>query len=282
MKKFILIFLITLACTIISQPSLADSDKDEDEKPWSKFQINLGWYFADLNSSFRLGSSAVGIDVDVEEFLGLDSSGSTFRFGAFYRFGRTGRHAVAADWFRFRRSGSRQILEEIEFPPDSGNIISPGVTVKSVFNFDLISARYRYALLYDERMDVNFGAGLFVMPIEFGLGEQGEDVPETSITAPLPTLGFGFDFAITPKWFVRQSIDAMYLEFDNFRGRILDYQIAVEHKPWKHWAFGLGFESMSIEVQVQGDTSWPGLEDFDGSLEFGFNGLRAYLKYIFY
>jgi len=259
---------------------MAEKEDDKEYIPWSRFQVNLGWYFAALDSSFRLGSSAVGIDVDVEEFLGLDSSDSTFRFGASYRFGKTRRHVVAADWFSFRRSGSKQLTEDIEFPPGSGKIIATGITVESVFNFDLISARYRYAFILDERMDANVGVGLFVMPIKFGLGEQGKEFTETDITAPLPTLGLGFDFAITPKWFLRQSVDVMYIEFDNFTGSIFDYQIGLEYKPWRHWSFGLALETMSIKAQVKDKTDWPGL-DFDGSLTFGFQGIRVFVRYFF-
>jgi hypothetical protein len=73
----------------------------------------------------------------------------------------------------------------------------------------------------------------------------------------------------------------VYIEFDGLTGSLFDYQIAIEHKPWKHWAFGLGLETMSMKIQVQEETSWPGF-DFDGTVGFGFNGLMFYVKCGFY
>lgn len=280
MKKVLTIFVLLLIGVLIAQAAFAGGEDNQAELPWSKFQITLGGFIANLDSHYRYGTSSVALDVDVEEFLGLDSTGTTFRLGGFYRFGQTGRHGVALDWFRFRRSGTKKLTDDIEFPPDSGNTLPTGITVESVFNFDLYSTRYRYAFIYDDRMNINIGAGLFVMPIEFGVGEQGENFTSTSVTAPLPTLGVGFDVAITPKWFLKQSVDFLYIEFDGFSGNIIDYQVALEHKPWKHFAYGLGLEHMSMEVTANEETIWPGL-DFDGTVGFGFSGLLLYGKLVF-
>ena len=118
------------------------------------------------------------------------------------------------------------------------------------------------------------------MPIKVGLGIQGTDFEQTSITAPLPVLGLGFGFAITPKWVLWQNIDVMYLEYDNFTGSIFDWQLGLEWRPLKHWGFGVAVEAMDIKVNVNEETSWPGL-DFDGMFKFGFKGARGYVKFLF-
>ena len=85
-----------------------------------RFEITAGGYWALLDSHLRLGSSALGVDLDVEEFLDLDSSQWAFRVGALYRIGKKRRHAIGLDWFRFNRSGNRQITSDITLPPELG------------------------------------------------------------------------------------------------------------------------------------------------------------------
>jgi len=280
MRKMVCFLLLALASAVFSQPSLAEKADDKKDIPWERFQVSFGGYFALLDSNIRVGSSALGIDLDVEEFLGLDSSQWAFRLGAVYRFGKSRRHAVGVDWFKFDRSGDKQVTTEIILPPVlGGGTIPVGLNIQSVFNFDIYEARYRYSFIMDDRMEANVGVGLFVMPIEFGIGQQGSNFTQTDITAPLPVLGLGFNFAITPKWLLRQNVDLMYLEYDDFKGGIFNYQLALEWRPLKHWGFGAAVETMNMKVEVIKETSWPGL-DFDGAVKFGFQGLRLYVKYL--
>jgi hypothetical protein len=62
------------------------------------------------------------------------------------------------------------------------------------------------------------GVGLYVMPIDVGIKATGTGASEEKFTAPLPTLALYFDIALTPKLFLRQGIEAFYLEAGNFRG----------------------------------------------------------------
>jgi hypothetical protein len=52
--------------------------------PWKKGYLNAGIYLVSLNSSFRLGESnlGAGIELDVEDFLDLDSTDTAFRIDA--------------------------------------------------------------------------------------------------------------------------------------------------------------------------------------------------------
>jgi len=79
--------------------------------PWPKGYVNLGAYFADMNSSFRLGSSNIGIGVSIsaEEFLGLTTNGTAFRIAAGYRLGESRRHGFDLGWFSFDRSAEKTL-----------------------------------------------------------------------------------------------------------------------------------------------------------------------------
>jgi hypothetical protein len=85
MKKVFTIFIVFVACVVTTQPASAGNKDKTDKKPWYKFQVNLGGFLAAMDSSIRVGTSSVALDVDVEEFLDLDTSGTTFRLGGLYR-----------------------------------------------------------------------------------------------------------------------------------------------------------------------------------------------------
>ena len=99
------------------------------------------------------------------------------------------------------------------------------------------------------------------------------------ITAPLPVVGLGFDFAITPKWIIRQQMDLFYFEIGDFKGGITSYNFALEWLTWKHVGFGLGLDAMRVNVEAKG-SDYPGI-DFRGDIEFSYLGAQLYLKAYF-
>jgi hypothetical protein len=189
MNAFIRGFLAlttTLGVILVSQAAIAE-EWNLEEKPWEKFGFDLGVFLAGLDSSIRIGSG-IGVDIDVEEALGLDSTNTVFRTGALWRFTSNRRHRLDLSWFSFRRNGDRTILEDIPIEDDDGNtiIIETGTSVETFFNLDIYQLAYSYSFFQDERIDLAAGIGLYVMPIDFGIKVSGlldEEESET-FTAP--------------------------------------------------------------------------------------------------
>ena len=278
--RWILTALITF---ILIYGSAWAAEKNTSLLPWEKGYVNLGGYFATLDSSFRLGldNIGLGVDINMEDFLGLDSSEKSFRLDAGYRFGKSRRHMIDFSWFRFHREAEKVLTEDVELPPElGGGTLPTGATVVSLFNFDIYKLKYHYSFFMDDRINFKIGGGLYIMPIKFGLGEIGKEFTEESITAPLPVVSLGFDLAITPKWILKNSIDLFYLKLDNFEGKIWNTQIALEYRAWKHVAIGAGFDSLGVDVEVIADTDYPGL-GFSGSVGFNYFGAQLYVK-VFY
>jgi len=288
MKRAIRTMIIVLLAFIISTPALAAESKDPKDYPWKRGYLNVGYYLAVLDSSVRFGEKnlGIGIDLDVEEFLGLDATDTSFRIDAGYRFGKTRRHKWEFSWFRFHRDATTTLLDELEIPPlpdgSGGGTIGPGV-IESFFNFDIYKIMYEYSIVFDERFDLNLGIGLFITPIEIGFkGTISGDpvaIVEEEITAPLPVIGVGIDYAITPKWFIRQQLNLFYLEISNYKGGIANLQLAQEWLPWKHVGFGLGVDSMRVQVEAE-DSDIPGV-DFRGNIQFSYFGAQFYVKAFF-
>jgi hypothetical protein len=274
-QKFLCVF-IAASLFLFIQPAMAE------DTPWEKFSLNLGYFIANTDTSFRLGSG-LGVSVDVEDLLGLDSTSSAGRVGALWRFTDNRRHRFDFQWFSFRRDGSNTIGQDIHYKDEDGNeqVIEAGTHVESFFDFDIYQVAYSYSFFQDDRIDLAGSLGLYVMPIDFGLNATGlvNVGGSETFTAPLPVLGVRADFEITPKWYFRSGLQVFYLEIGEFAGSILETHVAIEYLPWKHFGFGLGFDSLNVKVEADGD-DYPGI-DFKGEVNFHYTGLLLYAKIYF-
>jgi hypothetical protein len=282
MKRAIGVFVLVFMAILFSQPAFAENENSQD-KPWEKFSLHLGAFISDISSDLRFGSG-IGIDLNAEDFLGMDTNTAVFRVDGAWRFTKNRLHRLDLSWFAIRRDGNRQILEDFTFerPSDGVEVTIPaGTKVESVFNVDIYKLDYSYSFFQDDRFDLALSFGLFIMPIEFGFTSTGavnEKVDE-SITAPLPAIGFRGDFALTSKWFLRMRTEIFYLEIEQFKGSLYNASVAVEYKPWKHVGIGLGVDTLRVEVEAEGQ-DYPGI-DFKGAIEFTYMGLQLYTKIFF-
>jgi len=277
MKKIICFFVMLFIIGMFSQPAIAEIN-DSKDLPWERFSFTLGGYIADLNSELRIGSGTVGagVSVDVEDALGMESSMSVFRAGALYRFGTNRRHQVDFTYYDFRRDATQKIGRDIDW---GDNTYPIGTTVESFFNFRVFKGSYSYALLQDDRFRISASFGLYVMPIDMGISADEIGAEEEDITAPLPVFGIKGDFAITPKLFLKQSFEAFYLEYENFKGSIVAANLLLEYNIWKNVGLGIGVDTFRLKIEAEGE-DYPGI-DFMGNLEYNYTGLLLYTKVYF-
>ncbi len=89
--------------------------------------------------------------------------------------------------------------------------------------------------------------------------------------------GLRFDFALTPRVFLRSHIKAFYLEFQDFRGALFNSKVAIEWNPFDppfdHFGFGIGIENFRVAVEVKKRND---LVDFLGKVDFEYFGISLY------
>lgn len=277
MKKLFSATIFLLTVFLVFGSAYAEEKKLE-QGPWAKMAFNFGGFLSSTNTSFRFGGGA-GVDIDVENLLNLDSTNNVFRFDWYWRFSDNRKHRLDLSWFSFNRSGETTIAQGIEIPEqqdDGYTTIPAGTNVASYFNLDIYQAAYSYSFFHDDRLDVAARVGLYVMPISFGFQATGliDEERDASFTAPLPTLGFRMDIAVTPKWYVRTGTQIFYLQYQKYKGSIMAFQGALEYVPWKHFGIGLGVDSFVMAAEADGE-DYP-MIDFTGYVEFSYVGLQLY------
>lgn len=255
--------------------------EDREEKasyPWKRFNIQIGGFISEIDSSVSFGTDNVGLLIDVEDLLGIESSTTVFRVDGNWRFTDNRRHRLDFGWFSWHRSGNTQLLDDINI---GGLEIPAGTTLSTELDLDIIQAHYSYSFLQDDRVDLALGLGLYVAPFSFKYDSSGllEAEDKESFIAPLPVLGLRGDFVLVENWYLRNNIDAFFMKYQNFKGGLLSASTSLEYTPFENFGLGLGFESFRIRVQADGG-DWPGI-DFRGKMNYQTVGLLFYIKFMF-
>jgi hypothetical protein len=229
-----------------------------------RFGLWGGAFFAEVDTSMRWDSSIIpGTDIGLESTLGMDDNSSSFNGEFEWRF--FNRNALKFRYFKLTRDGSG----DAPF-----NLIVNGITipinaqVDSFFDAEVLALAYNFAFIKRDNLMIDVGLGLSIQDLSFGIAAENIDFRERGdVTAPLPTITFGLDWAITPQWIARLDLGYFDLKLDNIRGQITEFRGGIVWKPWKSVGFELAYNYFDVETKV---TSPEG--DFEGKLNYDFKG----------
>ena len=260
--------------TLMSQNHPIDNNKASLNS--EKFSFRGGIFVSANNGGITLGSKQAGLGVvlDLEDALALQTSSFVFRATSNLRFGKRNHSAIILDYFGINRKASKTLEAELEL---GDNVYPVGTVINTKFNLSIIRAKYEYAFLQDDRVSLGFSAGFYIIPINFSVRSGDFKDQSASLVAPLPVVGLRSDFLITKKLGLKESAEILYLKYDNFVGSILDLNIALEHRTFKHFGFGAGFNANKIALTAKGK-DYPAF-DFFGSMKLDYTGFYAFVSF---
>lgn len=279
LMKFVLNLILILFLNSIfglAQEGSKKSKSDSLKYNWERFSVNLGGFLTGMNSDIALGVKQVGLGVTInlEDALGLKTSILALRGEAGYNFGKRKRSAVRFDYFGLFRNSSKVLESDIEL----GDTIFPiGTEVNSRLNIQNFKINYDFNFFMDKRVKLGFTVGLFIMPIDFSTSALGLSEEAVYFVAPLPVLGLQTQFAITPKIYLKQTIEVLYLEISSIKGNIIDFNTRIEYNAWNHIGFGLGIDSNRMSISGVKDRE--NFLDFNGSVKTEYTGLLFFVKF---
>lgn len=262
----------------LCQKSDFTAKPDTLQYEWERFSFKIGGFVAGMNSDIQLSSQQLGLGVlvNLEDALGLTTSTFVFRSEIEYNFGKNRRHSIKLDYFSLLRNAQKVLESDIPI----GEITFPiGTEVNSKLNLDIWKFTYIYSFYLDRRVKLGASFGLFIMPTTFEIGALHLTNESAHFIAPLPVIGLNSAFAITPKLYLKQSVEFLYLDISNFRGAITDINMRVEYNIWKHFGFGLGINAHKLNIEaLQEDQNF---FDFKGTLKESYTGIFMYVRYYF-
>jgi hypothetical protein len=279
-----MVLVLCILCASLARLGAVDADTEPAEvSPWEKGSLQLGGFVATFRSELTFGlSGAKNGSINAEDRLGLDSSLTVFRVDALYRPGRSRRNQLDFTYGAYHRSGNATLSQDLTV---DGETFPVGSQISTVFNFDLIRGTYSYAFVQNQWLRLGLGVGVYAVPLKYGLevdtlngaiSVQGGDV-----TLPLPALALRTEVQLVSKLFLKANVDGMYLDISDFRGSLVDANLDLEYRPWKHFGFGLGYNFVDVHVETESTHSdYPGAS-FVGTVDVHFSGLLFYGKVSF-
>jgi hypothetical protein len=127
--------------------------------------------------------------------------------------------------------------------------------------------------------------GAHVTTFDLGISAIGSggniDTTEAADTlAPLPTIGlYGF-YAFSPRWLMQGRVDYFALEYQEYSGSLLNFNVGLEYQLAKHFSLGAGYRYVDLEFTAEKTLSVGDLsDDFSGEFEYHYSGPTLYMSF---
>ena len=244
------------------------------EDQWPRYSLEAGFYATNINSNFRLGAErlGIGLEINFEDALGLNTSSLTVTGNFLYRFSKNRRSAMQVSYFQISRKASKTLEANLEI---RDTVFTAGTTLGTKFTLSVVQLDYCYSILLDDRVNLYASFGFYVVPLSFSFNRDDKRSEKSDFTAPLPNLGFGTYIYLTPKLLIIQRLNVLYLKVPNYEGGMTDIHVGLEYQPWKRFAFGAGYNAFNINIEATKDATLL-VGDLIGNIGYKQNGLIVY------
>lgn len=240
------------------------------------FKIRVGGYLLSDNETTVSATTPylVGAKIDLKDDLGMDTKTNVFRLDGHYRFNDA--HKIEFAYYSINTSGSNTISQDLNF---DGVTYQAGANINSFLDMDIYKLNYAYSFYHNEKVELSLGAGLHFMDISTGLSGNAvvNNQPEAfnsesvDVLAPLPVIGFDLDYAVTPRFHMRASVDYFGISIEQYSGSFTDVLISADYQAFDNFGLGLGLNVTNLDATVDNDTKY--------ELDQSITGFLAYLSY---
>lgn len=259
--------------TVAYETSKAESSFPE----WPRYSIVGGGYLVGFDSSLGLAvRQGIGVEIDAEELLGLESSQVVYRLEGEVNLGSSRRHNISVSYSSYNRSANAILGQDIEIGDE---VVFAGAELDTVFDFDIFQVSYAYAFFQDDRMRLAGGLGFYVAPLKYGvtiIEDTGDrELVLEEVTVPLPVIGLNGTFRVTSRLSLLIDANLMYLQVGDFEGSLVDFTLAAEYRVCRNFAIGLGGNAFDVAVSAPVDEE-ADYFDFSGDVDLHLSGLLLY------
>ncbi len=249
-------------------------DEDQELAFNDRFMVRGGYQYlfgADIVYRFDGPINGVGTAIDLNT-LGADETDHGIRVDALFRINPT--HSIGFAWYDLSLSGATTIDQDIQI----GDItVRANGFLGSKIDVTLYRLFYNYSFYHSRQAEIFGSFGLYFGDLDFVVNASGMITPpggaattrriKEDLFAPLPSVGFGINYLLTPKWSMDVRADAFYISIDELEGAMAEVLVGVEYRWFKHFALGTSYNRVVIDVDYkQGkssgfniDASWNGV-----------------------
>jgi len=249
-----------------------------------RFTLSAGGSISKFNSDLKVNGKDRGnnAEVDVEDDLGQDEDVDFYALKAIWRF--ADRHRLSLEYSPFSRDSRTQLENEFEF---EDTVISSGSAISTDSDFAIYDVNYIYSFYKSSDMEIGVSGGIYWIGLDFDVQASGfiedengdiafDDNYSNSVStdAPLPLLGFYFDYQLSQRWELHSGARYFSAEIDDYDGYILSLLVGVEYSVLDNVSLGLSVSRFELDVKANEDS-------FNGEFGWEYSGAQLYLKALF-
>ena len=231
-------------------------NKSGNEK---RFLVSANWIYAKLETNIRFESSTgfLGLKIELEEDLGLDTWKSMPVFTAMIKLGD--RHYINAWYYYLARGGTRITDKEFEF---NGTLIGLGTEINTYFDLHALSIGYAYQLIRQERAGLAIFANFYTTFVNSGINSNLEKLNENaSFPAVFPNLGLIPYYKLTDRIGFSGIISLFFMNMDDYSGSVhnIGAQLDLHVTPWLD--LGIGYYLFDVTMEMA-ESTFKGIFDY--------------------
>jgi len=264
----------------LGAPQLTAAEESVDVHPYLKngFSLDLGIFYPDRQLDLRVNGSLGGIndEIDFDESLRLKRADNTFSAQLSWRF--RDRWSVIGQYFKSSDSHRAVLEEDIEW----GDVVFGAGSFAAIgSDFSLTRIFLGWQLDTNKRHEIGIGGGIHWLHI--GAFVEGEirinGTPASarravSEEAPLPNIGFWYDYSISPRWAFRSRFDLLGADVGNYDGVLINLAVGVNYQAFEHVGVGLNYNFFELDVNID-KSKWR------GNIETIYEGVYVYASIYF-
>jgi opacity protein-like surface antigen len=259
-----LALLAMLACGLAAAQTAAWATHPSLQDRWN---FQLGVFIPSVDTKARLNSStrAIGTEISFEDDLGFSDRETTGAFLGSVRLGE--RWKIEAEYLPLRRSSSRAVSRTINW---GDNVYTVGTVVSGDFDSDVIRISGGYSFIKDAQKELGISLGLHATDFKISLAATGVGGQTADTLAPLPTIGVYGAYAFTPRWLVSGRLDYLSLNYGDYDGSLVNFNVGVDYRFSRNFGVGIGYRYVDYDLTVS-------KSKFNGSVNYQFNGPLLYV-----
>ena len=236
------------------------------------FALSAGflWGSASTFGRFDSASGVEGTPFTAEHDLGLSNQARQPFIEILFRIEE--RNKLRVDFIDLRRAADRAIDRTIQYGDITFLVDNP---VHSEFDWRQMDITYTYSFLRAERYELGAGLGLHLIE-----AEARAEIPATPQFAdfngagPFVTLALDGTWRITRQWSLNARANYLKVTIYSISGMMGQYHADLQYRWKRNLAFGLGYESRQVELDVRNQNP-------SGVLRFRINGPELFARVSF-
>jgi hypothetical protein len=224
-----------------------------------RFHLGIGGFWPDKSLKMSVDGSDPAEEIDFEEDLGYDDSGSTPSLNFRWRYSKD--WSLWGQHWGFDSEESGILPNDIEW---EDVIFQEGTTARSGVDFSITRIFLGRSVWKNPGHELGVGGGIHWLDFDIFIEGQIKSGSGTKFShesaessGPLPNIGAWYMYSWSPKWMVDARFDWLSATVDEYSGGLWHAQTGIHYQISRTFGIGVAYSSFKIDLNVD-ESDWNG------------------------